>query len=252
VSFKVLDPRLQEILTNELGFKPTPRQLEYLEAIISKEDVLVVASTGSGKTFGTIVACLHRILSENPQPVSTIVITPLKALNRDIFRRVLPALGKNLGISIAVRHGDTPTSERQKQTKNPPQILITTPELFQALLPAKIFGRVHLRNVQTVVVDEIHELVDNKRGIQLSLALERLNMRAATKIQRIGLSATIGTPSKVVEFLAPKNINRKVVNIPIDKKTQISIEYPSQLSVDLTNLPKTLHTTEEATTNLLT
>ncbi len=251
LSFKILDPLLQDILTSELGFKPTPRQLEYLEAIISKEDVLVVASTGSGKTFGTIVACLHRILREKPEPISTIVITPLKALNRDIFRRVLPALGKKLGISIAVRHGDTPTSERQKQTKNPPQILITTPELFQALLPAKIFGRVHLRNVQTVVVDEIHELVDNKRGIQLSLALERLNMRSMNEVQRIGLSATIGTPNKVIEFLAPRSTNRKIINIPIEKKVEISIEYPSQLSADLTTLPKTLHTTEEATTRFI-
>lgn len=251
MSFKILDPKLQDILTTDLGFKPTPRQLEYLEAIISKEDVLVVASTGSGKTFGTIVACLHRILNETPDPVSTIVITPLKALNRDIFRRILPALGKKLGVSIAVRHGDTPTSERQKQTKNPPQILITTPELFQALLPAKILGRIHLRNVQTVVVDEIHELVDNKRGIQLSLALERLNMRTKTEIQRIGLSATIGTPSKVIEFLAPKNSNRKVISIPVEKKVEISIEYPSKLSADLATLPKTLHTTEEATSRFI-
>ena len=193
MSFDILDPRLQEVL-KELYLSPTPRQLEYLEAIIANRDVLIVASTGSGKTFGTIIACLHRILTEKSSPITTVVITPLKALNRDIFRRVLPSLCRKLGVSIAVRHGDTTSAERRRQTKDPPQILISTPELFQALLPAKILGRERLKNVQTVVIDEIHELVETKRGVQLSLALERLSMRVGGRIQRIGISATLGNP----------------------------------------------------------
>ena len=245
MSFDILNPRLQNVL-DDLSLVPTPGQLEYLEAIIAKEDVLVVASTGSGKTFGTIIACLHRILSEKSIPIATVVITPLKALNRDIFRRVLPSLGEKLGVSIAVRHGDTTSAERRRQTKDPPQILITTPELFQALLPAKILGRERLKNVQTVVIDEIHELVETKRGIQLSIALERLSMRAGRKIQRISLSATLGNPEKVINFLAPRSSNCKVVEIPSLKQLQLSVEFPTQLSSNLHKFTKTLQTTEEA------
>ncbi|MFW9856289.1 MAG: DEAD/DEAH box helicase [Candidatus Thorarchaeota archaeon] len=245
-SFDLLDHRLQSVL-EELGFAPTPGQLEYLEAIIQEEDVLVVASTGSGKTFGTILACLHRILTEEFHPISTVVVTPLKALNRDIFRRVLPMLGKKLGVSIAVRHGDTPQSERNRQTKNPPQLLIMTPELFQAALPAKIFGREHLKHVRTLVIDEIHELVGTKRGVQLSLALERLVHRVGHPVQRIGLSATVGTPQDVLEFMSPNNPSGKLVQIPSSKVIQISLEYPtSSTSHDTEHLAKELHTTEEA------
>ncbi|MHA1226284.1 MAG: DEAD/DEAH box helicase, partial [Candidatus Hodarchaeales archaeon] len=245
MSFKFLHPSIQNIL-QDLGLTPTPGQKEYLKGIISKQDLLVVASTGSGKTFGTIIACLNRIIIEKPQPISTIVITPLKALNRDIFRRVLPELGDKLDISIAVRHGDTPPSERQKQTKNPPQILITTPELFQAMLPAKILGREILKNVQTVVIDEIHELISTKRGVQLSLALERLKARTKKDFQRIGLSATIGNPDKVMKFLAPKSNNYQIVNIPPSKKLILKVVYPKDVPPYLKDLVKKLHTTDEA------
>lgn len=245
MSFDILDPRLQNIL-DELGLSPTPRQLEYLEAIIAKKDVLIVASTGSGKTFGTIIACLHRILTEESYPITTLVITPLKALNRDIFRRVLPSLCEKLGVSIAVRHGDTTSVERRRQTKDPPQILISTPELFQALLPAKILGRERLKNVQTVVIDEIHELVETKRGVQLSLALERLSMRVGKNIQRIGISATLGNPKRVMKFLAPSSSDFKVVEIPSLKQLKLALEFPTQFSPNLRDFTKILQTTEEA------
>lgn len=247
MSFDILDERLQVVVRDELGLSPTPRQLEYLEAIIANEDVLVSASTGSGKTFGTIIACLHRILSNpNPVPIQVLVVTPLKALNRDIFRRVLPELASKLGITIAVRHGDTTPYERQKQTKSPPQILITTPELLQALLPAKILGRIHLKNIQTIIIDEIHELVESKRGIQLSLAIERLVHRVGHTIQRIGLSATVGSPNDVLNILSPHNINAKVVEIPRLKELHLQLDYPTSLSENYKDLPTTIHTTEDA------
>jgi ATP-dependent Lhr-like helicase len=246
LSFELLDKRIKDIL-DDLEISPTPGQLEYLKAIISNEDVLVVASTGSGKTFGTIIACLHKILNlTDPTPVRVLIVTPLKSLNRDIFRRVLPQLASKLGITIAVRHGDTTPYERQKQTKNPPQILITTPELLQALLPAKIFGRIHLRNVQTVIIDEIHELVESKRGIQLSLALERLSHRVNNPIQRIGLSATVGSPSEVMRFLSPKNKNARIVEIPRLKELNLQLDYPKVLDENYKDLPTTIHTTEDA------
>ncbi len=250
LSFQMLDKRIQKVL-EELNITPTPGQLEYLKSIISYEDVLVIASTGSGKTFGTAIACIHNILTNSHTPISTIIITPLKALNRDIFRRVLPQLAEKLGISIAVRHGDTPKSERARQTKKPPQILITTPELFQAILPAKILGREYLKNVKTVVIDEIHELVSTKRGIQLSLALERLCYRASDHVQRIGLSATLGNPEEVMNFLAPTSYRKRIVEIPPLKKLQIKIEFPTLLPVNGQEFSKTLHTTDEAASRFL-
>ena len=246
MSFEFLDIRLQKIL-RDLEITPTPGQLDYLKAIIANEDILVVASTGSGKTFGTVIACLNNILTNpTPLPINVLIVTPLKALNRDIFRRVLPELAAKLGITIAVRHGDTTQYERQKQTKNPPQILITTPELLQALLPAKIFGREHLKNTQTVIIDEIHELVESKRGVQLSLALERLTHRIGKRIQRIGLSATVGSPDKVLEFLTPLNKDARIFNIPRLKKLNIRLDYPKQLSDHFNNLPTAIHTTDDA------
>ncbi|MHA1443653.1 MAG: DEAD/DEAH box helicase [Candidatus Hodarchaeales archaeon] len=247
MSFDILDSRLQEVL-KELSISPTPGQLEYLEAIINREDVLIVASTGSGKTFGTIFACLHQILVQKPSPtpISVLVVTPLKALNRDIFRRTLPDLASKLGITIAVRHGDTTSYERQKQTKSPPQILITTPELLQAILPAKILGRVHIKNVQTIIIDEIHELVESKRGIQLTLAIERLAHRTGRPIQRIGLSATVGSPQEVLNFLSPLNKKARIVNIPRLKELKLRLDYPMKLLEQYKNLPSTIHTTEDA------
>ncbi len=247
MSFDILDSRLQEVL-KELSISPTPGQLEYLEAIINREDVLIVASTGSGKTFGTIFACLHQILVQKPSPtpISVLVVTPLKALNRDIFRRTLPDLASKLGITIAVRHGDTTSYERQKQTKSPPHILITTPELLQAILPAKILGREHIKNVQTVIIDEIHELVESKRGIQLTLAIERLAHRSGRPIQRIGLSATVGSPQKVLNFLSPLNKKARIVNIPRLKELKLRLDYPMKLLEQYKQLPSTIHTTEDA------
>ncbi len=246
MSFEFLDARLQRVL-HDLGITPTPGQLDYLQAILANEDILVVASTGSGKTFGTIIACLNNILTNpSPLPVNTLIVTPLKALNRDIFRRVLPKLAIKLGITIAVRHGDTTQYERQKQTKSPPQILITTPELLQALLPAKIFGREHLKNTQTVIIDEIHELVESKRGVQLSLALERLTHRIGKKIQRIGLSATVGSPEKVLDFLTPQNKKAKTFIIPRLKRLNLRLDYPRHLSDQFNDLPSAIHTTEDA------
>ena len=128
-------------------------------------------------------------------------ITPLRALNRDMIKR-LEELCTVAGITIAVRHGDTTQSERGKQARKAPMVLITTPETLQSILPTKTLG-VALRNVKAVVVDEIHELYYTKRGAQLSLALERLEEKAPG-FQRIGISATIGHAEAVQKFLCGK------------------------------------------------
>ena len=164
--------------------------------IAKGRNVLITAPTGSGKTECAVIPILNRMLKMDCGGVTFLYVTPLRALNRDIVRR-LKFLAERLGFSIAVRHGDTPNSERRLQSLNPPQIMITTPETLQILLLGKRL-RSALRNVRFVVIDEVHELADSKRGVQLAVALERLERIA--KFQRIGLSATLSNAEEVAKY----------------------------------------------------
>ncbi|WP_457549032.1 DEAD/DEAH box helicase [Archaeoglobus sp.] len=159
-------------------------------------NVLITAPTGSGKTECAVIPILNRMLKMNRKGITFLYITPLRALNRDMVRR-LKVLADKLGFTIAVRHSDTPNAERRLQSLKPPQILITTPETFQILFLGKRL-RESLRNVRFVVIDEIHELADSKRGVQLSIALERL--KELSNFQVIGLSATLSNAKEIAEF----------------------------------------------------
>ncbi len=159
-------------------------------------NVLITAPTGSGKTECAVIPILNRMLRMDCKGVTFLYVTPLRALNRDMVRR-LKFLAERLGFSIAVRHGDTPNSERRLQSLNPPQIMITTPETLQILLLGKRL-RSALSNVRFVVIDEVHELADSKRGVQLAVALERLGRIA--KFQRIGLSATLSNAKEIAKY----------------------------------------------------
>jgi ATP-dependent Lhr-like helicase len=204
-------PPVGEWFRAQLG-TPTPVQRQGWPVIAARENALLLAPTGSGKTLAAFLACLDGLWRQDPvEPgVQVLYISPLKALNNDIYRNLqLPLQGVAAAaeamqfalpkIDIAVRTGDTPTVERQRLVRKPPHVLITTPESLHLLLTSK--AREALRNVTHCIVDEIHALCPNKRGVFLALLLERLQALNGRDFVRIGLSATQRPLDEVARYL---------------------------------------------------
>jgi len=158
------------------------------------------------------------------KPIAVLYITPLKSLNRDLWNRIR-WWAKRLEFDVSVRHGDTTQYERTMQLENPPEMMISTPETLQALLVGKRM-REHLKNIKVVVVDEVHELVGSKRGVQMAVALERLRELCQNpRMQVVGLSATVGTPDEVAVFLTGGR-DCQTVNTVRETELKIGVEYP--------------------------
>jgi len=220
-----LHPKVREVLLSRFE-SLTPVQEKAFPLILEGKNVLIVAPTGSGKTEAAVIPVLSRLLSEGigEKGVDVLYITPLRALNRDLLDRLEWWCSK-LDLSIGVRHGDTDQRERAKQAKNPPHMLITTPETLQLLLYGKLLRKA-LRNVKYVIVDEVHEIAEDKRGSQLSLALERLRYLTERDFQIIGLSATVGSPREVAQFLAGVGREIEVIEVDISRQMDIKVVYP--------------------------
>ena len=197
--FSLLHPKLHNSLS-ERGWNATPIQELSIPEIITGKDRLLIAPTGSGKTLSAVLPIIHRCLEENWEPLAVLYITPLRALNRDIDRR-LSEIAESVGLKVGIRHGDTTQSERSRQTRKPPHILVTTPETFQLMFTGKNLREL-LKTVRAVIIDEVHDLAASERGWQLSIGLSRLEALSDRKVQRIGLSATVGNPDEVSEWLS--------------------------------------------------
>ncbi len=220
-----LEPRILEAV-RALGIESfTEPQEKAIPRIRSGANVLLVAPTGIGKTEAALLPVLDHIVRETPEPTSCLYITPLRALNRDMLRR-MTFFADRLGVRVAVRHGDTSPQERAAITRHPPDILITTPETFQILFTGRRL-REHLRSIRWVVVDEIHELASDERGAQLAIGLERLRDLIGHEFQRIGLSATVGSPEEVAAFLGGVGRDVEVIRVRIPKGLRIRVEMPA-------------------------
>ncbi len=199
--FPEVDERLVRAAAARGFREPTEIQRLALPALAGTHDALLLSPTGTGKTEAALFPLLTQLLREPAPPIALLYVTPLRALNRDLEHRLV-ALAREVGLSAAVRHGDTSASARLAQSRRPPDLLLTTPETLQLLLVGRRL-REALRHAQIVIVDEVHELVGSDRGAQLALTLERLDVLAGRRLRRIGLSATVGNPEEVARFLAP-------------------------------------------------
>jgi ATP-dependent Lhr-like helicase len=242
--FDLLEKHVQKTLA-ELGFsEPTLPQVKAIPLILRRENILLIAPTGSGKTEAVLLPILS-IFIQQPEKhgISILYVTPLRALNRDMVKR-LSFWAEHLGISVEVRHGDTEIKIRRRQALRPPNMLVTTPETLQAILPGSRMQQ-HLKHVRHVIIDEIHELAEDKRGVQLTVALERLSELTEKEFQRVGLSATVGNPQKVAKFIAGTNRSIKVLEVSLAKGYHYSVEHPVPNDPDY-DLAQKLRTTPEA------
>jgi ATP-dependent Lhr-like helicase len=243
--FKLLANPVRKALA-ELGFsEPTLPQVMAFPPLLAGKNMLLIAPTGSGKTEAVLLPVFSKLIEQEKKSmgIAVVYITPLRALNRDMQKR-LTFWADWLGVSVEVRHGDTEVKTRRKQARFPPQMLVTTPETLQAILPGSQM-RKHLSHVQYVIVDEVHELASSKRGVQLTLALERLREVTGKEFQRIGLSATVGNPTSVAKFIAGTSRPIDVICAVLAKDFLYHVESPPAHEADY-ELAGKLETAPEA------
>jgi ATP-dependent helicase Lhr and Lhr-like helicase len=191
--------------------------------ILSQKHTLVCAPTGTGKTLSAFLSILHDLQTNPHQGIHTIYISPLKSLNFDIARNLTQPLAQmESSITVGIRVGDTTASQRASQKKNPPNILVTTPESL-ALLTTSSFSQ-HFSTLKYIIIDEIHHLISSKRGAHLSLLLESICAKNPS-ITRIGLSATLSQPQLGASFLT--GTKSSAIICEIQTKKAIDIRYES-------------------------
>ncbi|MCB0428889.1 MAG: DEAD/DEAH box helicase [Flavobacteriales bacterium] len=237
-------PVVTEWFTRTLGH-PTDVQAQAWPSIREGHHTLIAAPTGSGKTLAAFLSAINELVQRGLQgtlmPETTVLyVSPLKALGNDIGKNLEQPLEgirrglkekelPDINIRVGVRSGDTTQSERAAMFRHPPHIMVTTPESLYLLLTSQN-GRRLLSSVETVIIDEIHAMLGDKRGSHLSLSLERLEKLTERPLQRIGLSATQKPISRVADYL--KGGSRKNVNIIDTGHTR-----PRDLALTLPNSP---------------
>src|SRR5213595_1557272 len=227
---------------------PTEPQARGWPAIQSGRHVLISAPTGSGKTLAAFLASLDVLFREGveadlPDETQVVYVSPLKALSNDIRKNLQEPLagiralfgetnGREIDVRAEVRTGDTTAAQRQALIKKPPHILVTTPESLYLLLTSDS-GRGMLRTVRTLILDEIHAVVDDRRGAHLALSVERLAALTQHPLQRIGLSATQKPIEEVARFLVGTHAVDKagnpdcaIINIGHRRELDLAIEIP--------------------------
>ncbi|MDR0333894.1 MAG: DEAD/DEAH box helicase [Dysgonamonadaceae bacterium] len=217
--------------------KPTAVQNEAWSAIASCSDVLVSAPTGTGKTLSAFLVFIDQMMTQAREgtlepELQLIYISPLKSLAGDIrenLYRPLNGIATECGmispITTAIRTGDTSTADRTKMAKKPPHILITTPESLYLLLTSKS-GQKMLKTTRAIIIDELHAMIDTKRGAHLMFSLARLDALCGSPLQRVGISATIQPLSLSADYLSNGKDSVQIVAPAMHKDFEIRIENP--------------------------
>ena len=231
-------PAVSTWFADRLG-EPTPPQRRAWPAIARGEHVLVAAPTGSGKTLAALLSALNELLAMGdalPDETRVLYVSPLRALSNDIQKNLQQPLAEMRerdaslpDVRVLVRTGDTPPGERQKMSRRPPHVLVTTPESLYVLLTSD-GGRRLLGTVRSVIVDEIHAVVGDKRGAHLALSLARLEelfkATNAQALQRIGLSATQKPLGEISAFLTGKEQAATIIDEGHLRPIELTVEIP--------------------------
>lgn len=215
--FDLLHPALQHHVVNSLGWPALrPLQEESIAPVLDGEHVLAIAPTAGGKTEAAVLPLLSRIATEEWRGLSVLYLCPLRALLNNLHPR-LERYGSFVGVRVGLWHGDVGSAERSRIVEDPPEILLTTPESLEATMIST--RRDHARffaNLHAVVIDEVHAFGGDDRGWHLLAVLERLSALAGRDLQRIGLSATVGQPDHLIEWLVGSSAGPRRVVAPED------------------------------------
>jgi len=252
VSLEQFSPRTREWFAGAFT-EPTPAQAQAWPAIASGEHVLISAPTGSGKTLAAFLWAIDKLASQPGRRegdgaprrnggagkhIGLVYVSPLKALSYDIDRNLrVPLRGIGADLRVAVRTGDTPQRERQAMLREPPDILITTPESLYLMLTGR--AQALFAGAESCIVDEIHAVASTKRGAHLALTLERLTAAAGREVQRIGLSATQKPLEEIARFMVGPARTCRIVDTGIRKELDLEIKVPvdSMVEPDATPAP---------------
>jgi len=216
--FDKLHPALQHHIVNSLGWPGLrPLQEATIQPILDGEHAILLAPTAGGKTEAASFPIFSRMLTENWTGLSVLYICPIKALLNNLEER-LSYYGQLLGRSVAVWHGDISASRKAKIIADPPDILLATPESLEVMLVSlRIDHRILFANVRSVIIDEVHAFAGDDRGWHLLSVLERISVIANREVQRLGLSATVGNPEVLCDWLASScESKRSVINPPAE------------------------------------
>ena len=214
-----------DLLFAKFGFsKLTEIQKKASPLIFQKKDCLVIAPTGSGKTECSVIPIFSLLTkSKGKGKIKALYVTPLRALNRDVFRRITKYAREN-DLTIEIRHGDTTQKDRKRINENPPDILITTPESIVILLTQQKMLDA-LSDLEWIIIDEVHELLSSERGAQLSLSIERLEFNSKFPLTKIGLSATVGNFEEAGKFVVGTKRKCEIIRDTSVRKYDVSIKY---------------------------
>jgi len=221
---QILDSKITSLFQN-FGFENlTEIQRKASPLVLQKKDCLIIAPTGSGKTECSVIPIFSIVKnSKKLGKIKALYITPLRALNRDVFRRITKYAQAN-DLSIEIRHGDTTQTARRKITEKPPDVLITTPETLVILLTQQKMLEA-LSELEWIVIDEVHELLASERGSQLSLSIERLQIASKFPLTKIGLSATVGNFEEAGKFVVGSKRKCQIVRDTSIRKYDVEVKF---------------------------